>query len=245
MIREKHPKIGGRKLHFILQKQLANMGVRLGRDYIFGVLRSNNLLIKKRRKPTITTNSKHWFRKYPNLIKEIQLTCANQLWVSDITYIPTKLGFSYLSIITDAYSRKIVGYQIANNLESVNTQKALKMAIEQSNNTLEGLIHHSDRGVQYCTTEYIKILQEHNIRISMTQNGDPIENAIAERVNGILKNEYLEQMPNLNQEELDKIVKLYNNERPHLSCGMLTPKQAHIKSGPIKRAWKAYYRKSQ
>ena len=179
------------------------------------------------------------------------VTASNQLWVSDITYWRVSFGFVYISFITDAYSRKIVGYHAAQTVEAIETIKALKMALVSFNNKAKNnfeLIHHSDRGLQYCSDLYIKLLKENNINISMTENGDPLENAIAERVNGIIKEEYLNDycVSSLEQakELLAAVVKLYNNERPHQSIGYLTPENVHQKKIKTERLWKNYYKKN-
>ena len=171
---------------------------------------------------------------------------ANQLWVSDITYVETASGFVYLNLITDAYSRKIIGWAIGETLEAKYTIEALRMALKQLPKETEGLIHHSDRGVQYCCGDYVKILKKNHVQISMTENGDPRENAIAERVNGILKDEWLNQMKLKSLEhaiaELKRIIMIYNNYRPHSSLDMKTPEFAHSQSGEFKKHWKTYYK---
>jgi len=219
--------------------------IKMGRDALFNLLGEHNLLIKKKRRPTITTYSRHWMRKFPNLIRDLQVETVNQVWVSDITYLRTKSGFVYLSLVTDAYSRRIMGYHAADNLESVHSVKALEMALTGAKKSVEGLIHHSDRGVQYCSREYVKALQDNQVKISMTENGDPLENPLAERVNGILKNEYLfeHQVQDRQhaQELLQQAVNLYNVERPHLSLSMLTPERVHENNLPVQRLWKNYY----
>lgn len=245
-IRKTHPRLGGRKLHYLLQQPLQEHRIKLGRDALFDLLENNGLLIRRRRRKTITTWSKHPFRKYPNLTKNLNLTAPNQLWVSDITYLRTRQRFVYLSLITDAYSRKIVGYDAAANLEAVNAIKALKMALQQAGPSVQGLIHHSDRGIQYCTHEYVALLESNAIRISMTEKGDPLENPIAERVNGILKEEYLRHpIKDLAHATylLRNAVNTYNQRRPHLSCNLLTPQQVHGEKLAITRLWKNYYRK--
>lgn len=245
-VRKEHPAIGCKKLYVLLADKMQLQNIKLGRDGLFDMLRKHNLLMRKRKRKAITTWSNHPFKKYKNLIKDYIPAAPEQLWVSDITYLRTQKGFAYISLITDAYSRKIVGYELADNLEAINSLSALKMAIKtyKPNN---GLIHHSDRGIQYCSKEYIKLLNLHEIRISMTESGDPIENAIAERVNGIIKNEYLLQQPIRNKyhakELLHKAVRAYNQSRPHLSCNMLTPELVHKNHLPIKRKWKTYYKK--
>lgn len=245
-IRERKPRCGGKKLYKELEKDFALHGFKVGRDAFFDILREHNLLVKKRKNRTKTTMSFHWLRKYSNLIKDKNITCANQLWVSDITYIVVASGVLYLSLITDAYSRKIVGWYLSVDLKSYGSFEALKMAIRNENITKE-LIHHSDRGVQYCSNVYVELLQKNNIFISMTENGDPRENAIAERVNGILKDEWLNDLVLIDLEEarakIEEIINIYNTERLHLSLDYLTPEQAHQMQGEIKRTWKSYYKK--
>jgi transposase InsO family protein len=174
----------------------------------------------------------------------------NQLWVSDITYWRTGDRHLYASFITDAYSHKIVGYHVAETLESIETIKALKMALKNLSRPLTGsLVHHSDRGVQYCCDIYVKLLQQNNIQISMTENGDPLENAVAERINGILKGEYLKhyRIDSTSQamERLAVAVKLYNEQRPHFSIGLLTPETVHSKNIKTEKLWKNYYDKNR
>lgn len=220
--------------------------ISIGRDAFFDLLSERKLLVRKRkRRKPITTFSDHWMRKYPNLIEEFYPTAPNQLWVSDITYIVLVNCFAYLSLITDAYSRKIVGFYLSMDLSAEGCIKALNMAL--SNNPVLGkLIHHSDRGSQYCCSDYVKILNDIYIKISMTQNGDPKENAIAERVNGILKDELLEKVY-LDYKQAVKAVSVaistYNHQRPHGSIDYLTPFEAHFRSGELKRRWKNYYSK--
>jgi transposase InsO family protein len=248
-IREMHSKMGARKLYNKLESTINEHNIKIGRDALFDILRDNNLLVKRRKQRKITTNSKHWLRKYPNLIKDISPTAPNQIWVSDITYWKANGKHLYISFITDAYSHKIVGFHVADNMECAETAKALKMALKDIDvdQFLENkLIHHSDRGVQYCAKDYVNILRAYNIDISMTQSSDPLDNSIAERVNGIMKHEYLFSYApeNLQQAKniLDLCVNLYNNDRPHNSIGNKTPNEIHInKSQKIKRLWKSYY----
>lgn len=249
-IRKNHRHMGGRKLYELLQPFLLEHQIKMGRDRLFDVLSANYLLVKRRKKQTITTNSFHRFKKYPNLIRDFIPSSTNQLWVSDITYWRIKNGFLYISFITDAYSKKIVGYHLGDSLQTSETIQALEMAvlnISNEKNELE-LIHHSDRGTQYCSNEYVKLLENSKIRISMTENGDPLENAIAERVNGIVKEEYLNdyQVDNLEdaKELLDAVIQLYNNERPHMSIGNLTPNQVHENNIKTEKLWKNYYVKN-
>lgn len=243
--RELMPKLGGRKLLEIIQPRLS-VELSIGRDSFFDFLRRHGLLVGKPRRRVRTTYSNHWLRKYANLIKEFVPAKANQLWVSDITYVETVNGFVYLNLITDAYSRKIVGWTIGETLEAKYTIEALRMALKQLPKGTKGLIHHSDRGVQYCSGEYVKLLNKNHIQISMTENGDPRENAIAERVNGILKDEWLNQMKLESLEhaigQLKRIIMIYNSYRPHASLDMKTPEYAHRQSGEMKKHWKTYYK---
>lgn len=245
-IRQKHPRIGTRKLYQLIKPSFEELSVKVGRDRLFTLLSENNMLIRKRKRSVRTTYSNHIFRKYPNLVKDFEPKAPNQLWVSDITYIKTKSGFVYLYLITDAYSRKVVAHIVSDNLEAVNTIKCLQQALQPLSKPIPGLIHHSDRGIQYCTHEYIHLLQEYDVRISMTENGDPKENAIAERVNGILKEEYLNHQTFINlidaRLRVAEAVELYNTLRPHLSVDMMTPVQAHNQQGKLKRLWKSNYK---
>lgn len=238
------PRIGGRKLLLHIQPHLP-AELYLGRDSFFEFLREQGLLIRKRRYRARTTYSNHWLHKYPNLIKEFEPEKAHQLWVSDITYIETKEGFGYLNLITDAYSRKIIGWDLGATLEAKHTVRALQMAINQMPRGIKGVIHHSDRGVQYCCSDYVKVLDKNHFQISMTENSDPRENAIAERVNGILKDEWLNQMKLTSlthaTNQLEQIILIYNQNRLHGSLDMKTPEYAHNQSGKLKKHWKNYY----
>jgi putative transposase len=248
-LRKDHRVMGGRKLYEKLYPFLLDHQIKMGRDALFDLLAANNLLVKKRRRRYITTWSGHWLRKWPNLIRGMEITYPNKLWVSDITYWKVSGNYLYISLITDAYSHKIVGYHLAETLESVETIQALKMALKKLSPSLtQELIHHSDRGVQYCSEGYVKLLQDKNIQISMTENGDPLENAIAERMNGILKEEYLrhDKPDNKEQanEQLNRAIKLYNEQRPHFSIGLLTPELVHSKNIKTEKLWKNYYNKN-
>ena len=206
-------------------------------------------MIKRRKRRVHTTLSFHWLRKYPNLIRDYTPIRPNQLWVSDITYWRLKEKFIYISLITDAYSHKIVGYQVDETLEAASTIGALKMALNDVIGSGEGLIHHSDRGIQYCSQHYVNLLQDNKIQISMTENGDPLENAVAERVNGIIKGEYLDcyQVDTVKEaiELLKQVVTLYNQERPHMSIGNFNPEQIHQTDQQSERLWKNYYTKNR
>ncbi len=239
-IRCKMPRIGTRKLYFLLQEDLRIMHIKIGRDVLFNFLRAENLLVKPKRSYVKTTNSRHWMRKYPNLIKGMEINRPEQLWVSDITYIKTAKGHEYLSLITDAYSKKIMGYALLDTLSTAGPLEALSFALKSRKYNTE-LIHHSDRGLQYCSTDYIEMLKKSNIKISMTENGDPYENAIAERINGILKyefsiidgfNDHLQAI-----KVIDESIRIYNENRPHLSCQMLTPNKMHIQQEVKIKKW--------
>ncbi|WP_439880971.1 IS3 family transposase [Pontibacter sp. MBLB2868] len=231
-VRRQLPRVGARKLHYLLSAQLQEQGVKLGRDGLFAYLRTEHLLIAPRRSYTKTTHSKHWLRKYPNLVKELAVERAEQVFVSDITYVKSRQRTHYLSLVTDAFSRRIMGYALSDDLSAESVGKALKMAVKERKTTLP-LIHHSDRGLQYCSQHYQRILQKHSIQPSMTDGYDCYQNALAERMNGILKEEFLIYPCNTRQ-ELDVLVKQavesYNTRRPHLSLRMLTPQQVHEKT---------------
>ena len=240
IIRREQPKMGTRKLLILLEEDLLRHQIKIGRDALFDLLASEGMLIRRRKRSPHTTFSNHWLRKYDNLIVGFEPYSAHQLWVCDITYIHVGDGFAYLSLITDAYSHKIVGYHLASNLSAHGSVSALRMALSQlpANHKL---IHHSDRGIQYCSHEYVKVLKENEIHISMTQSGSPYENAMAERVNGILKGEFLkDRYLDLHQveNEISEYIKIYNEKRPHMSCGFLTPEQAHAKTGALNKIWK-------
>lgn len=223
--------MGGRKLFEILQPFFLEHQIKIGRDAFFDLLQANKLLVRRKKRKIYTTQSFHWYKKYPNKIKGITPERPNQIWVSDITYWKINCGYVYISLITDAYSRKIVGYHAAETLEAIETTQALTRALNDLKDQPVGLIHHSDRGIQYCSAGYVKLLNDHQVEISMTENGNPYENALAERVNGILKEEYLYDytVDTLAQARLvlDFVVELYNRERPHLSCDYLTPEFVH------------------
>ena len=241
--RKQLPALGTRKLHHVLQPRLASHKINIGRDYLFDLLAEHNLLIRQRKRKVITTDSRHWMRKYSNLIKPITVTRPEQIWVSDITYIRMINQWGYLSLITDAYSRKIMGYSFRNDLAAEGCIEALKMAL--TNKVYGGhLIHHSDRGSQYCSQHYVKLLLDNKIGISMTENGDPYENALAERINGILKTEFNLYNSQQGFEQTSKLINrsinAYNVLRPHASCDYMTPEQAHFESGQLNKRWKNY-----
>ncbi len=228
--REKLPMLGGKKLYKKLDPEFEKMGIKLGRDKLFEVLRRNGLLIHRKKRYTRTTNSSHRFRIYDNLIKDVIPIKPDQVYVSDITYIPTKEGFGYLALITDLYSRKIVGYDFSSSLNFEGSIRALKMSISGKNN-ISGMIHHSDRGIQYCSNVYTEILTKEGIQISMSEKGNPYENAVAERVNGILKIEFLldETFKTLAEAKkaVEEAIDSYNELRPHMSINYMTPNQKY------------------
>ncbi|PQJ12584.1 transposase [Flavipsychrobacter stenotrophus] len=232
----------------MLEPFLEQHKLQIGRDGLFDLLGTHRLLIRirKSRVPR-TTFSNHWMHKYPNLIIGMAVPAPDKLWVSDITYITLKDDFAYLSLLTDAYSRLITGYCLSKTLHAEGCVKALKMAIKR---LPEGskVIHHSDRGSQYCCYEYVEILKANHVSISMTQNSDPRENAIAERVNGIIKQEFLSGSYDTFTQAVTAVkeaINIYNNERRHSSIDMLTPHEAHSMTGELKRHWKNYYYKKQ
>lgn len=248
-IRKTHKKMGCRKLLVKLEAFMFDHQIKMGRDALFDLLAANQLLIRRRNRRVSTTYSSHWLRKYPNLIREFVADGINQLWVSDITYWRFKDKFLYISFVTDVFSHKIVGYYLSESLEAESSIHALQMALDQLKQPVEGLIHHSDRGIQYCCKEYVKLLQDNSIAISMTENGDPLENALAERINGIIKGEYLDcyEMNSIQEanELLIQVVNLYNQERPHMSIGNKTPEEVHQTNQKTDRLWKNYYPKNR
>ena len=239
-IRRQMPRIGTRKLYYLLKESFLRDGICIGRDRLFDLLREEGLLIVKKKKYMKTTDSKHWMRKYPNLVKQVELRRPEQVWVADITYLSVSTGYRYLHLVTDAYSKRIMGYNVSETLAATETLKALPMAL--SNRSYQGsLTHHSDRGLQYCSTAYVKTLRQKQIAISMTQDGSPYDNAIAERVNGILKDEYSLDQPFEDEQQLELEVKQtvssYNNQRPHESNHMLTPNEMHQQNKLRPKAW--------
>jgi putative transposase len=239
-IRKIMPRIGTRKLYYLLSDKL--LLIKIGRDKFFDILRANHLLIQPKRSYHITTNSHHRFRKHENLILDLEINRPEQVWVSDITYIGKRDNPCYLSLVTDAYSKKIMGYFVANNLNTQSSVMALKMALKQRKNFNLPLIHHSDRGIQYCANEYQEELIKKRVLCSMTQNSDPYENAVAERINGILKQEFSIDKYNQGAKITNQIVKesvtIYNGLRPHYSNFMLTPNQMHSQNKTKMRTYK-------
>nr|WP_031267847.1 IS3 family transposase [Mucilaginibacter oryzae] len=230
-VRRCHPRLGGKKLYFLLKEDIAKADIRMGRDKFFELLTRHRLLVKRRRKYVSTTDSYHRFRVYRNLMKDRLLTGAHQCWVADITYIRTSKDFVYLFLITDAYSRKVVGWHLSDSLRIDGAVRSLQMAIRQRQYG-DDLIHHSDRGIQYCSNEYTKLLKKARIGISMTEENHCYENAMAERVNGILKQEYSLDSTFPSVKDATKAVKeainSYNMNRPHWSLNLATPQQVHM-----------------
>lgn len=239
-VRKSMPILGTKKTYHILLEELQLM--KIGRDKLFDILRANHLLIQPKRSYHITTNSHHRFRKHQNHILELEINRPEQVWVSDITYIGKREKPCYLSIVTDAYSKKIMGYNVADNMNVQSSVVALKMAVNQRKNKAMPLIHHSDRGLQYCANDYQSILNKNGILPSMTQNSDPYENAVAERINGILKQEFMIDKYNLDLRLMKQIVResinIYNNHRPHYSNYMLTPSEMHKQNKITMRTYK-------
>lgn len=227
------PRLGARKLYFLLEQSFVENGIKIGRDAFFAYLKREQMLVKPMKNYTKTTFSKHWLRKYPNLFKDIDVNRTEQVFVSDITYIKSNERTHYLSLVTDVFSRKIVGYHLSDDMSAENVVKALKMAVKNRKTNLQ-LIHHSDRGLQYCSQIYQNELNKNNIIASMTDGYDCYQNALAERINGILKQEFLIYKCK-NIQDLKQMVKesiyIYNNKRPHLSLKMKTPETIHKKSG--------------
>lgn len=228
--RKEQPRIGSRKLHFTLQEQFKLENLKVGRDRLFDILRDNKMLIRRKKAYTKTTNSFHRFYKYKNMIKDMEITRPNQVWVADITYIRTQKGFCYLSLITDLYSRKIVGHHLNNTLELAGCLRAFQSALVKAQ-PVANVIHHSDRGIQYCSNQYVEELKKRGFQISMTEEKHCYENAVAERVNGILKDEFFLDQIFFNMEHARKATKnaieIYNDKRIHLSLQFKTPNQVY------------------
>ena len=229
-VRRYQPRIGGKKLYYLLRNDLHKIDAAIGRDKFFDILRKKKLLVKRRKKYVYTTDSFHRFRVYKNALKKRLLTGPNQAWVSDITYLRLAKGFVYLFLITDAYSRKITGWKLSDSLGIEGAVMALKMAASQCGQT-NGIIHHSDRGIQYCSHEYVKLLKSFNMTISMTEENHCYENATAERVNGILKQDFLLDAEfrdkSIARRAVKEAIETYNTRRPHWSLHLCTPQQVH------------------
>ena len=228
-IRAEMPRVGCRKLYYMLNPQMRSLSV--GRDKMFTILRANHMLVSPERSYHVTTNSHHRFRKHKNLVEGMDIVRPEQVWVSDITYIGGRDKHMYLALVTDAYSKKVMGYDLSESLNTEGALRALKMAQASRVYKKDPLIHHSDRGIQYCSDSYQEKLARYGMRTSMTESYDPYANAVAERINGILKQEFLLEEINLPLGEMKLVVRdainTYNKLRPHYSCGYLTPCQMH------------------
>lgn len=232
-VRRYMPRLGGRKLYYLLKPKLEMQGIKIGRDALFDYLREHKLLVPPKRSYTKTTQSNHWLRKHPNLLQDIKPHQPEEVFVSDITYVESEQGTHYLSLVTDACSRRIMGHELSHGMKASDTVKALEQAVTQREYQTS-VIHHSDRGLQYCSGLYQDALKQNNMRPSMTDGYDCYQNALAERVNGILKQEFLiyrcktfKELKALVKESID----IYNQLRPHLSLGMKTPDEVHKKAG--------------
>lgn len=235
------PRLGVRKLYHLLEPSLQKEKIPIGRDRLFQWLKESNLLVSRKKRYVKTTDSRHWMRRYPNLVKGVVPDHPEQHWVADITYITTRQGFSFLHLLTDAYSKKIMGYELCNDMLASSTLKALRMAL--ANRQYNSLItHHSDRGLQYSSTTYLEQLKSAGLHVSMTQDGSPYDNAVAERINGILKDEFgldavfddFEQL----KKQAKQSIETYNVKRPHLSCSFLTPQQMHNQKTIEVKTWR-------
>ena len=250
-VRQKDHGIGGGKLWKMYKREFGEEH-SVGYNRFYDIIEKYNLKVRKKKRRVKTTDSGHGLPTYPNLVKELIPLRPNQLWVSDITYMVIYLNaqtgeydFCYLSLVTDCYTKEIIGWCVGETLETKFAIEALNMALSRLNgNPAEGLIHHSDRGVQYASYDYTKLLKKHNIKISMTECGDPKDNAVAERVNGIIKNELLMGTSFFSIEEVRKALKVaidfYNNERPHMSLDWKTPAEAALCTGELEKKWKSY-----
>ena len=244
-IRMRQPKVGGRKLYRMMSDAIKQLPVPMGRDQFFELLREEGLLLRKRRRRIRTTMSRHGMPVYPDLLKGTTIKAPGLAVASDITYWAVPEGFYYVFLITDVCSHKIIGHYLAQSLDGAHALKALRMAMAQSRQPLQGQIHHSDRGSQYCYSKYVNCLRAKGMRVSMTESGDPRDNAIAERVNGILKNELMEHLvpENFSQAKamLDEAVWIYNEERLHMSIDFNVPARAHELDKRLPQRWRNYY----
>jgi putative transposase len=240
--RKRQSYLGTVKVYDKIKPELEKQAIKMGRDKLNKLLREEQMLVKKKKNYTRTTDSYHRFKKWPNLIKDMKLTMPEQAWVSDITYVSTRKGFVYLFLVTDAYSKQIMGYHLGDSLKVENAIKALKQAIDNRRYLERELIHHSDRGLQYAHPRYTKLQEDNGIRPSMTTKYDPYENAIAERVNGILKTEFdvggVFPNADMARREIRTAIQIYNYERPHMSCQMMTPWEAHRHGKYELKRWK-------
>lgn len=244
--RKIHYRSGCRKLIKYIGSELRENNIKMGRDALFDLLRSYGMLIKKNKRYHITTDSKHLFYKSPNLIKDLEITHSEQVFVSDITYIKTDDGHAYLALVTDAYSKKLMGWALDDNMRATLVVKALDMAIKNMEFKHENIIHHSDRGIQYCCPEFTDFAEKNNFILSTTQQYDPYENAVAERINGILKYEFglkkTIKSVDIARLIMKQATRIYNQQRIHWSLGLETPECIHKKYNPIK--YRSYRKKT-
>mgnify|MGYP001771062132 CR=1 FL=1 len=230
-IRKLMPRYGTEKLHLYILPALKEENIKMGRDKFLHFCRERHLLIPITKQFHITTDSKHFFYKSPNLIESLVPTHAEEVFVSNISYIKLAQGYAYLALVTDLYSKKIMGYSVHHNMKVPMVKEALDMALRNRQYIHENVIHHSDRGIQYCCPDYANYAQQKGMVLSTTEKYDPYQNAVAERINGILKYEFVlvKTIPNLRtaKQMIAEAVDLYNNKRRHRSLGMITPNQAH------------------
>lgn len=240
-IRKRMPRIGTRKLYHLLQPELQEMNI--GRDKLFKIMNANHLNIIPKQSYRVTTNTHHRFYKHKDLVHSLPILRPEQVWVSDITYLGIKHHHLYISFITDAYSKKIAGYDVSDSLQTSGVVRALKMAHKSRQYPTEELIHHSDKGLQYCSNEYQQLLQKYKLKCSMTEQYDPYSNAVAERVNRIIKNEFNLDQYQVGIEIMKQIIRetvtIYNGERPHFSSNLLTPNQMHQQNRIIIKTYKS------
>jgi len=245
-VRRRMPKTGVKKLYKHIKNELIENDIKMGRDALFDLLRSYGLLVKKTKRFHITTDSNHFFYKSPNLIKDLEITHAEQVFVCDITYIKIDGGHAYLALVTDAYSKKLMGWKLDDNMRVSLVKEALEMAYKNLTYNHKNIIHHSDRGIQYCCPDYSKFAEKRNFILSTTQQYDPYENAVAERINGILKYEFglINTIKNIEiaQKMMQQAVEIYNSERLHWSLGLKTPQEVHLDYD--KQTYKSYKRKT-
>ncbi len=245
-IRKKMPQTGSRKLYKKLLPALHKHDIKMGRDALFDLLRYKGLLVRKTKRFHITTDSKHFYYTSPNLIKELQINHSEQVFVNDITYIKTDEGHAYLALVTDAYSKKIMGWSFDDNMKVSMVKEALNMAHKNCKYQHQSIIHHSDRGMQYCCPDYTEFAKEKGFIMSTTQQSDPYENAIAERINGILKYEFGLRKTiasiAIARAMIKEAVYIYNNDRLHWSLDLKTPQMVH--SAYNQQKYKSYKRQA-
>lgn len=241
-IRKKMSRYGTEKLHLDIADKLKESNIKMGRDRFLKFCRHHHLLVPKTKRCFITTDSKHFFHKSPNLIKDLTPTHSEQVFVNDITYIKLEDKHAYLALVTDMYSKKIMGYKLDDNMRVGLVKEALTMAVKNCEHNRQSIIHHSDRGIQYCCPDYSEFAESKGMILSTTEKYDPYENAVAERINGILKYEFglIKTIPSLDiaNKMLKEAVEIYNNERRHCSLEMMTPAFAHTHQKHIYKSYK-------